>query len=262
MSADDVAFLVRSPNRAAVLSELAAQPQSRAALREAVEASRITVGRITTDLAERGWIAQTAEGYRATTAGKTVAAAYEQFVGTVETTRKLDPLIEYLPVEAFDFGLGALADAELVAPVPADPGKHFTRLARAYQEASEASMMAHAVSTDVVASTESAVLSGDHATEGIVTTAVVDAIREDEAVRTRVVRMLDHGGLALAERPSVPLQVGVFDEETFISADDEAGIPKGIVVTESPTVRAWFREDFERYRDTATPLTAADFAVD
>lgn len=262
MSADDVAFLVRSPNRAAVLSELAAQPQSRTALREAVGASRVTVGRITTDLAERGWIAQTAEGYRATTAGKTVAAAYERFVDTVETTRRLDPLVEYLPVEAFDFGLDALADAELVVPVPADPGRHFTRLARAYQEASEVSMLAHAVAPDVVASTESAVLSGEHTTDGVVTRDVVDAIRADEVVRERVVGMLDHGGFTLASRPSLPFQGGVFDDTAIISADDDEGIPKGIVVTESPTVREWLLAEFERCRDAATPLTAAAFEPD
>lgn len=262
MSADDVTFLVRSPNRAAVLSELAAEPQSRTALREAVGASRVTVGRITTDLAERDWIAQTTEGYRATTAGKTVAAAYEQFVDTVETTRRLDPLIEYLPAEAFDFGLDALADAELVVPVPADPGRHFTRLARAYQEATEASMMAHAVSPDVVASAESAVLSGEHTVDGLVTPDVVDAIRADQAVRERVAGMLEHGGFTLAECPSVPFQGGVFDESALISADDERGIPKGLVVTQSPTVRGWFLDEFERRREAATPLTVEAFDAD
>jgi len=259
MSADDVAFLVRSPNRAAVLAALAEASATRAELRERVGASRVTVGRITSDLDARGWVEQTDGGYRATRAGRTVSGAYEQFRDTVEMTRRLDPLLSYLPVEAFDFDLTVLANAELVVPDATDPSRHFRRLRDLFADARDVTMIVHAVEPEIVAAHESAAQAGDHHTEGVVTSDLVAAMRADATVRNRIARVVEVGGLALSERPSVPFQAARFDDLVAISADDESGVPRGIVLSDAPVVGKWLQSEFERLSADATPLSADAF---
>jgi|GEM_PF-1632176 predicted transcriptional regulator len=262
MSADDVAFLVRSPNRAAVLAELTEAPATRAELRERIGASRVTVGRITGDLVDRGWVTQTDGSYRATSAGRAVSGAYEQFRDTVETTRRLEPLLPYLPVERFDFELTALSDAELVVPDATDPSRHFTRLRELFADAVEVTMVVHAVDPEIVAAQEAATRAGDHHTRGVVTTDLAAAMRADEAVRDRIASAVAAGGLALSERPSVPFQAAMFEDIVAISADDEAGVPRGIVCSDAPAVRTWLRAEFERLSADATPISADSFGAD
>jgi predicted transcriptional regulator len=262
MSADDVAFLVRSPNRGAVLTALATSAADRAELRERVGASRVTVGRITTDLERRGWVERTGTEYRATRAGRVVAAAYERFLETVDTTRRLDPLLEFLPVESFEFDLTELADAEVVTPTPTSPGRHLARLRELFDTSDEAWMVVHAVAPRVVASSYRASRTNGLLTRGVVTPDVTEAMRADATVRERVHEMLGRGAVVFYERPSVPVQFGVFDETTAVSADDEAGVPRGIVITDSPTVREWALGQFESLSEDATPLEAARFAAD
>lgn len=259
MSDDDVAFLVRSPNRAAVLVALAGEPQTRAELRDRVGASRVTVGRITTDLEARGWVEQTGDGYRATTAGRAVSAAYQQFRATVATTRRLDPLVEYLPVDAFDFGLDELADAELVVPDSTDPARHFSRLRDLFAGAREVTMVVHAVEPEILAAHETAARAGDHYVRGVVTSDLVAAMVADDATRDRIADLVDSGGLELYERPSVPFQGALFDDLAAISADDGAGVPQGVVCSDSTAVREWVEAEFDRLRADATPLSPDAF---
>ncbi|WP_435365773.1 helix-turn-helix transcriptional regulator [Haloarchaeobius sp. DYHT-AS-18] len=258
MGAEDVAFLARSPNRAAVLAALVDAPCGRAELRERVGASRVTIGRITTDLEARGWVEQNTNGYRATRAGQTVVAAYERFLDVVDATHHLEPLLEHLPVEAFDFDLSALGDAEVVVPTPTIPNQHISRLGALFEQATSVSMVVHAMSPEIVASSHATARDGDHVTKGVVTPIVTDAILANETVAEQVREMVGEGTLELSERPSVPFQAGVYDETTVISADDEAGVPRGIVETQSPTVREWALGEFERLQADATPLTVED----
>ena len=255
MSADDVAFLIRSPNRAAVLVALSDTPRDRAALREHVGVSRVTVGRITTDLEGRGWVERQGSEYVATNAGRSVARAYEQFLDTVETTRRLEPLLEFLPVSAFGFDLAALGDAEVVTPTPTDPGRHLTRLRELFAESDEVRMVVHAVAPRVVASSYEVSLAGDHRTSGVVTPEVLEAMRANDEVREKIRTMLERGSIELYERPSVPYQVATFDGTALLSADDEMGVPRGIVVTDSPPVLEWVTAEFERLRAEATAVT-------
>ncbi|WP_267643627.1 helix-turn-helix transcriptional regulator [Haloarchaeobius amylolyticus] len=262
MGVDDVAFLVRAPNRAAVLTALVDAPCDRAGLRDRIGASRVTIGRITTDLEARGWVEREGTRYRATRAGQTVARAYQRFRDVVDTTRHLEDLFEYLPVRAFDFEVSVLHDAEVVAPTPTSPNQHISRLAALFEAATTVSMVVHAVSPEIVASSHEAARAEAHVTRGVVTPEVTDAIRANDTVRAQVVEMVQTGGLELFERPSVPFQVGVYDETAIISADDEQGVPRGIVVTESPAVREWVLDEYERLRAEATPLDVGAFDPD
>lgn len=260
MTGDALVFLARSPNRAAVLAALREAPADRTTLRERVDASRVTVGRITTDLEERGWIERSGQGYRVTAAGRAVSEAYERFVDTVETTRRLADVFEYLPTERFDFDVVRLADAEVLVPTPTDPGHHLSRLAAMFERYDTVRLVAHAVEPRVVTT------AAENGTtiHGVVTPEVVDAMRADPALLDRAVPMVEEGTLDLrvAGRDVVDVQFGVFGRETMISADDDLGIPRGIVVSEAPEVREWALSAYESFRERATPLGATRLRSD
>ncbi|WP_435362021.1 helix-turn-helix transcriptional regulator [Haloarchaeobius sp. DFWS5] len=259
MSHDDVEFLARSPNRAAVLCELTTGPYTRAELRDRIGASRVTVGRITTDLEARGWVEQHGTGYRTTISGEAIATAYEEFVTVTDTTHRLEPLLEFLPTDSFDFGLAALADADVVTPTPTEPGRHLSRLRDHFKSANEVTMVVHAMEPEIVASNYETAKSRDFRNRGVLTPAVVEAIRSNPTVCEQVFEMVEADELEFYERQTVPFQLGIFDETTILSADDERGVPRGIVETESAVVRAWARDAFDRLRTDATVVSAARF---
>lgn len=252
MSADALVFLARSPNRAAVLAALSEVPANRATLRERVDASRVTVGRITTDLEERGWIERDGQGYRVTAAGRAVNEAYQRFVDTVDTTRRLADVFEYLPTERFDFDVVRLGNAEVLVPTPTDPGKHLSRLAAMFEQYETVRLVAHAVEPRVV----TAAAQSGTTIHGVVTPEVVDAIRADPVVLDRAVPMVEAGTLDLrvAERDVVDVQFGIFGRETMVSADDDRGIPHGIIVSEDAAVREWAISTYESFRERSTSL--------
>lgn len=74
---DDLAFLTRSSAKVAVLGAVEREPQSRDALSSSVDAARVTLDRAIDALADRGWIEESADGYRTTAHGGVVAREYE-----------------------------------------------------------------------------------------------------------------------------------------------------------------------------------------
>lgn len=253
MDIADVAFLCRSPNRVAVLSALAAEPCDRLTLRETVGASRVTVGRILSDLEARGWVRRDGTDYTATTAGRVVATAVDDLRATLAATETLDPLLDHLPVEAFDFDLRVLADAEVIVPTPADPTAHIDRLTALFDGASHVSMVVHSATPGVVTANHGRVVAGDQQLEAITTPAAFEVIRGHETMAGQVAEIVETGAARFYERETVPFQFGIFDGVTAISADGD-GLPVGIVVSGDERVEAWGRETIERLRDDATPV--------
>lgn len=253
MQLEDVAFLVRSPNRVAVLSALVEEPCDRRTLRETVGASRVTVGRIVSDLEDRGWVRREGTDYVATTAGRVVDRSVDDLLATLTATDALDSVLEHLPIDAFDFDIRELADAEVVVPTPAEPTAHVDRLTTLFSEASDVSMVAHSMTPSVVAANYERVIAGEQCFDAIVTPDVVEAVRTHDEVASMVAEMFAVDGFRFHQRETVPLQFGVFDGTTAISVDD-GGIPKGVAVSDSAAVERWGVDTLERLRAEATPV--------
>ncbi|WP_372912114.1 hypothetical protein [Salinigranum sp.] len=107
----DVAFLVRSPNRLAVLKILADGARARAELVEGAPVSRVTVGRIRHDFVGREWVVRTAAGYETTTRWRLLARELSSLRTLLRALDRLDPLVEWVPVDALDVPLEARLDA-------------------------------------------------------------------------------------------------------------------------------------------------------
>ncbi|MFC7176267.1 helix-turn-helix transcriptional regulator [Halosegnis marinus] len=257
MAHDDAAFLARSPNRVAVLGALAEEPMTRRELRAETGASRVTVGRVTTDLERRDWVRRTGQRYRATAAGRAVVTAFERLLDTTATTRRLAPLFEHLPLDAFDFEVTRLRDAEVVVPTPTAPARHVDRLAELFRGAGEVWMVVHAMAPRAAAASYEAAAAGDHVTHGVVTPNVLDAIRETDEVCEQIRELLAEGAMRLHVRPAVPYQFGLYDETAALSADDD-GVPEGIVVSTDAAVTEWTRERYDALRGDATPVAPED----
>lgn len=252
MQLDDIAFLARSSNRVEVLSALVDEPCDRRALRERVSASRVTVGRILTDLEDRGWVRGEGTDYVPTAMGRVVERSFDELRTTLATAAHLGPLLDYLPLDAFDFDLGALADAEVVQPTVSEPSAHVDYLASLFREADDVTMVVRGVSPRTVAANHERVVAGQQTLDAVVTPDVFEAARANEEVAEMVAELFDSDAVRFFERETVPFQFAIYDETTIVSADDEA--PQGIVVTDSEAVRDWARETAERLRAGSTPV--------
>lgn len=255
MDIADVSFLCRSPNRVAVLAALAAEPCDRRTLRDRVDASRVTVGRILSDLEDRGWVRRDGTDYTATTAGRVVAAAVDDLQSTLAAADRLGPLLDHLPVEDFDFDLRALADAEVVTPTPTEPTAHVDRISALFDGASDVSMVVSSATPGVVTVNHGRVVAGDQQLDAVATPAAFEVIRDHETMATQVAEMVDTGNVQFYERETVPFQFGIFDDVTAVSADGD-GVPSGIVVSDDEAVEQWAHAVFERLRADATCVEA------
>lgn len=87
---DALAFIARSESRVAVLSAVREAPRSRAALRELVDASRVTVDRALSAFVDRGWLVEAADGYAPTPYGAVVAAEVGRLLEELEAAGEVD----------------------------------------------------------------------------------------------------------------------------------------------------------------------------
>jgi len=66
---EEISFLTRSENRVGVLGTLSEGAYTERELVDETGISKVTVGRITEDFLDRGWVRETEEGYEATRFG-------------------------------------------------------------------------------------------------------------------------------------------------------------------------------------------------
>lgn len=104
-----------------VLDSLLADGKDKRELVGELDCSRSTVDRSVRELEAAGVVEYADGEYRTTTFGRLATEEYREFERRVETMERLEPVLEWLPVDEFDLDFGCLADAELVVSTPADP---------------------------------------------------------------------------------------------------------------------------------------------
>lgn len=114
-SFETVAFLATSENRVRLLAAVAENSRTRADLQEETGIARATLGRILSDLRDRGWIRQDGTYYEATPEGARPITEFESLLDTVATLDDLGDLVQWFPVKDVSFDLGRLRDARTPA---------------------------------------------------------------------------------------------------------------------------------------------------
>jgi predicted transcriptional regulator len=123
----DIAFLVASECRVALLRELSAEPKRPTELASAVSCARETVHRSLSGFVDNQWVEKSGHAYRTTAAGELVLAEYERLESTVERARELGTFLTELGEIATEIPEAALHSVSVTTATADDPHAPISR---------------------------------------------------------------------------------------------------------------------------------------
>lgn len=253
---ETVEYLARSNHRIEVLDAIRSAPRSREEIRELTDASRVTAGRIITDLEERGWIVRHGQEYEATTSGRFVAREFTELLGNIDAFSELPPVVEWYPEGEPSFDLYRLADATVTKSGEADVIAPIHRALELIGEADRLVAVGNGASREFMSALREAVEAGQTTTL-IGPPGLVDALRRDPDQRadTRAIVESDRAELMCYEGDTdVPvLQVGE-DWVALCSGDHRA-----MVESDDAAVHDWATAYVDRIRAASTAVPAEAF---
>lgn len=252
---EEIEFLARSANRLRVLETLSSDSHTRGELQEAVGASQPTLARILRDFEERRWVRRDEGSYETTPLGAFVASGFGSLLSVMNTEGRLRDVIEWLPVDRFEFGLERLDDADITVPTQADPGKPLNRATELASSSDTHSIVSYVLNHEMLETIDEAAANGTQTFEGVVTADTLEVLRSeyDSWRRLRNLARSEAASLRLTTE-SIPFAVGVADETVYLFLRDEDGLLRALLETDDPAVRSWALETVERYRTSGEEL--------
>lgn len=251
----EIEFLVLSSNRVAVLEALAEEPRDRSALAEVTGASQPTIGRILRDLEERRWIARVEGRYEATATGRLVAAGLTDLLAIVETEQRLRPVMEWLPVEAMTFDLRRLRDATITVPSRTRPSAPVRRVNGMIREARDVRVCSHAFNEQSLEVVRDRVVDGPGTFEGVFSRRAIDALAEDDSLRTRLRDLVSSEEAAIRiHTEEIPTAITIADDRVHLMLRDDDGVLQAAIDTDDAEVLSWARSVHEAHWSAAAPL--------
>ena len=262
---DDAEYLVRSENRIAVLELLAEGPRERRDVQHVIGVSRATIGRLFGEFVDRGWIERRGHEHHITPLGRMVVedlGAFLRTIGTAQTLRAIQP---YLPVEAFDFDLRRLADAEISTPHRSNAVAHLTAAAARLPDADLVRIVGtqfDIVHVGVAAAQFGArPYSAEH--HCVFLDDSLETVAADPELAAALARILELSHTTCYRHPGeFPCTLTICDGTVAIELNDGSGFVPAVVISDDEAVVAWAVDVFERHKQEAEPIDPAVFAVD
>lgn len=253
-------FLARSPNRVQALQALATGAHDRTELQAATGVPRPSVGRIITQFEARGWVRSDGRRYRLTSLGESFTAEFTSLVETTTTLQKLQPVIEWLPIEEFDFSLDCFADATIVVPERGDPTAPVELATEMTQEAGEIRFISDVFVPTVYEAVWRRAVHKKQPAEAVITTEVLDTIRRRPQTVTRTRETLASGYVTFYHyEGSCRYRMAVIDDTVagIMVLDDEENV-RGVIKTQNEAIRFWVESTIDTYQADAKPLDPDD----
>lgn len=250
-----VGFVTRSTNRVATIRALVDGPQTRPELQETTGIPRATLSRILADFWKQDLLTKDGHHYQLSTLGEYLASQLDSMAERIETIRRLQSIEQWLPVDAFDFDLVDLSDAEVIRQTPADPHAPVARILPVLEDAGHVRGLCDNAVHEAIVAEWRAITAGRQRFEGVLTTEVIDVIVSDPE------RMEQAGEVFAADDTEafvydgeIPGLVIIADETVLLEAADEDGAIKAFILTDNPAVRSWAETAFEDYKQSADPI--------
>jgi len=251
-----VAFLSASETRATLLVRLrAAGSAERRTCYDWTDASRRTVKRALSNLADRHLIRAEEGSVQVTALGATVADRYETFVEDVRLARRLRPFLRRVPAGALDVDLRHFADAEVVTAAEGSPYAPMDRVLELRRGATRLRELSTIVASESVGQLAERLEREDLDVEIVITADALARARSNPDYEDAFAATRDAEDLSLfATEAEVPFLLGILDDTVALSVTDEDGMPAATVVTDAAPVREWALDRFERVRRDAREL--------
>lgn len=263
-SIDEIEFLARSEHRTGVLEVLAQHQCNRNELCRSTGASSPTMGRILADFEERRWVVRNGPIYELTPLGEFVADKYINFRRAMETERNLRDIVPLLPREMDDFAVDLLANATVSYPGPGYPYEPVDRFIQLIE------------TTDRMRGFGTTVLEAnalEAACRAIIDGMEFEFIYPPDVIET----IFDWNPPLVAEASACEnctdlvhddlpdgdwCGIAILDDRVCICCTDEdTGMLKAVIDTDSPETLAWGESIYERYRNEAVPLEEDDIVT-
>ena len=261
-SLHEIAFLVNSVNRFAVLENLTDGEHSRHVLAERLDVSRVTIARILDDLEDRQWISQHGQIAEITSLGAWVVEEVSELQQMMIVERKLRSVIRWFPDEGFGFHIGCLKDADITRVTEADATSPIDRLVRQLDHAEHVQAFSFAITGQFLNACWEFVIEENHTFEWVFTTDVLEVLTSNEVMRQQSREMLESGRATFIHYDdTIPYVVILTEITANLRLADESGAPSALIQTEQEEVRAWAESMFETYRAEGTPVENELFAL-
>lgn len=260
---EHIAYLSRSENRVRILESLAAEPHTRRELQELTDTSRTTLGRILTELEERGWAERTTDGdYAVTPRGAHVTREFGPLVEAMGVICEFGETVAWLPTDELDISLRHFHDATVRRPEPNAPTEAGKHLADALDGASTFYALTFiAPPLAVGTAIRDAALDGDLTAEHVFAGSLVDYIRDNPEGPPPWRDYLEAGARIYRYDGYLPCNLFVVDGTVLILKNlPEVGEVGTTIESHNETVRSWALELIETYRDDAERVDAEAFA--
>lgn len=258
---DDIAFLANSENRLAILERLGQKPHSRDELRDAVDASRVTVARILRDLETRTWITRTGRKYEATPLGEWVCEEFDHLIEEMEAEKRVREALRWIPADQLTFDIHRLRDAEITLLDGSDATAMVRRIVEFHRSGERVRGFARCIAPVVIETQWKLTVQGNGRVEMVITPEVLDVVRSHPAAAQQFREMLDAETARYFISADIPMSVGIVDDAVTISLTDERGVQKGSLTTDDEIVHEWAIDRFETCRDNAETVAPGAITV-
>ena len=259
---EEIAFLAVSENRVAVLSTLNKEPVDRTELQQRAAVERVTLGRILNDFEDRGWIRKTGREYALTPIGEMILRDFENLLTTITTARKLDSVVQWLPTDEMPFDLRHLGSADITLPTTTDPAAPTRRAGQCLKTTSNVRLLMSFIVAEVVEACWDATINGVQQLEAVFTAGVLETIRADPTMSTKLREMLSLDTVTVYRSDEgFPFTMEVLDDIAAFGVTDDENLPRAYFETGDEIVRNWVVTTFEQYKQEAVQIDPDEFGA-
>ncbi|WP_436345547.1 helix-turn-helix transcriptional regulator [Natronorubrum sp. FCH18a] len=223
-------------------------------LEQHLDVSRSTVHRFTRSLRDSGLIERTGSEFVLTPLGEVTAEEVAEFQSTLETAWELAPILRATAPHDIDIDLEAFAGATVTTAAPGNPYRPVNRF------------MSLVKTTETLRGLDPASINPLHVdelydrinagmeTEAVYPLTVVEELLTSNPERARTA--IGSGNLTFWVHDDLPFGLTLCDERIGVGVyDDETGLLRTYVDTDSPTAREWAEDVYARYCTEASLLT-------
>lgn len=245
--------LVELARRASALAILREGVLDRRELQERLEISRPTAHRFTRSFEDRGFIERSQGELALTPMGEVIAESVTEFQRTVETARRIEPLLNVVPGCGPAFVREAFAGATVTTAEPGDPYSGVRRFMSLIEDSGTLRGIDPTAINPLHLDALHAQIVDGMETDAIFLPEVIESLLESNPKRAR--EAFESGNLTLRAHDDLPFGVTLCDDRIGVGIyDDETGLLEMYIDTDAPAARKWAEDVYAAYRNESTRL--------
>lgn len=251
---NEIKFLTRSGIRVRLLRDLHQDgPRDKYALRRRFECDRTTLQRNLDALIEHGWVEHKNGTYQITQAGELMTTGLTGCLETLGTAMDLQPFLQWMPDDAFDFDIKYLTDAEIVVADPSNPDRVLYKHIDKLEAANRFRGCTPHIGRRALEVVWQRVMTDEGSFEVVIPNESVESLQGEYAAKFAELSAAEQTDILVTDA-EVPYYLGIFDDIVQIGNTTDTGMRRAILETDHHVVRAWAVDTYEDHKQQASML--------